>query len=98
MRITGEENLRGARSAPRYCQVKARRACHQDRGTYFERLQRGDLAPSREAAPQRLVNNVPEGMAGALGFLPDFPGEIVVQCERRSHALMLNGKRQDFNA
>jgi hypothetical protein len=66
-------------------------------GSYLERLPRAGRASSGQPASQSLVDNIPEGITGALGFRLKFCGDIVVQCERRSHALMLSPGHHDVN-
>lgn len=66
-------------------------------GRYLEDLPRGD-ASIRQPTSQRLVDDVSERPAGAARFRLELGSHIVIQGERRSHALMLLTRHHDVNA
>lgn len=65
---------------------------------YSEVPRPGGGAPARQAAAQRLVDDLTEGPAGAARFRLELGRDIVVQGKRRSHVLMLGLRHHDVKA
>jgi hypothetical protein len=66
-------------------------------GRYLEVLPLSGDAPARQPAPQRIVDDLAEGPAGAARFRLELGRHIIVEGERRSHVLMLWLKHHDIN-
>lgn len=62
---------------------------------YPELPRSGGGAPARQPATQRLVDDLAKRPAGAARFRLELGRDIVVQGERRSHALMLRLRHHD---
>lgn len=66
-------------------------------GGNLERLPRSRTVSSGQAATQRLVDDVTEGTPGTPRLRLELGGYIIIQGERRSHALMLGDRHHDVN-
>jgi len=65
---------------------------------YLERFRLGCTAFAGQSVPQRLVDDISEGAARAARFGLQLGSNIVVKCQRSSHALMLRLRHHDVNA
>jgi len=70
-------------------QAKARLEVAEIAGHYLERLPIGGGAPARQPAAQRVVDGLAERPASVAQLSLELGRHIVIQRERRSHALML---------
>jgi hypothetical protein len=67
-------------------------------GSYRKGLPRGGDASIRQPAPQRIVDDVSERQSGTARFRLQLGRDVLVQGQRRSHALMLLPRHHDVNA
>ncbi len=63
----------------------------------FESLSRIDGMLMGQPAPQRIVDDIPEGPPRTARFSLEFGSHVAVQRQCRSHALMLPATRDDLN-
>ena len=74
---------------PDIIQGKSRLEITEIAGRYFEGVGVGRDAPTRQPAAQHLIDDLAEGPVGKTRFGLELGRHIIVQGERRSHALML---------
>ena len=73
-------------------QGKPRFEITETAGHHFERLPPGGGAPAFQPPAQRPVDDLAERPAGALRFRLELGRHVVIQSQRRPHALMLQSR------